>query len=322
MCWRMKPLIKKFKKGEKIKLREKICAIVVTYNRKELLVECIEALLKQTYKLHEILIIDNASADQTYERILECKLLENPIISYKNTGANLGGAGGFNFGIKEAYQGKSNLFWIMDDDTIATDTALEELMKVYINVNDKKLGYLCSNVKWTDGNACNMNIPHKTDRWIDTVDKGYMEIIKCTFVSVLIKRNVVKRVGLPIKEFFIWGDDTEYTRRITLQGYKAYFAYNSIVVHKMASNSSPNIITDDSSRLDRHYYRYRNTVYIRIRKKYFGEEEVKRAKKKIWKDFKDIVLEVGYRDRGLRLKCIVRGIIAGYFFNPRIEKVK
>ena len=71
----------------------KIIALVVTYNRKALLKENIEALLAQDYSNFDILIVDNASTDGTKEFMEKYK--ENKRIKYENTGANLGGAGGF-----------------------------------------------------------------------------------------------------------------------------------------------------------------------------------------------------------------------------------
>lgn len=70
-----------------------VAAIVVTYNRKILLRENLQALCKQSYEKLDILIIDNASTDGTYEYIKD--LLNDARILYFNTGANLGGAGGF-----------------------------------------------------------------------------------------------------------------------------------------------------------------------------------------------------------------------------------
>ena len=75
----------------------KIVALVVTYNRKQLLKENIEALLNQNNNEFDILIVDNASTDGTEELV---KSFENNRIIYENTGANLGGAGGFNYGVK------------------------------------------------------------------------------------------------------------------------------------------------------------------------------------------------------------------------------
>ena len=48
-----------------------ICAVVVTYNRKELLIECLESLKEQSRTLDAILIIDNASTDGTPEILLK-----------------------------------------------------------------------------------------------------------------------------------------------------------------------------------------------------------------------------------------------------------
>ena len=77
-----------------------VAAVVVTYNRKQLLKECIEALLAQKAKHLRIFIIDNASTDGTEEYVKG--LIDGERVVYLNTGENLGGAGGFCFGIKEA----------------------------------------------------------------------------------------------------------------------------------------------------------------------------------------------------------------------------
>ena len=76
-------------------------AIVVTYNRKELLQKNIRALLGQSRAEFDILVIDNASTDGTQElvgRMAE----ESSRIAYINTGSNLGGAGGFSYGMQIA----------------------------------------------------------------------------------------------------------------------------------------------------------------------------------------------------------------------------
>lgn len=123
---------------------KKIAAVVVTYNRKEILLKNIESLLKQTCSSKlDILIIDNASTDGTVDYIYSYIKLNRLI--YKNTGKNLGGAGGFNYGIKEAYSMGYKYIWIMDDDTIPKIDALEKLLDAdaYLNHN---YGYLASNV--------------------------------------------------------------------------------------------------------------------------------------------------------------------------------
>lgn len=143
-------------------MNNKVAAIVVTYNRKKLLKKNIRALLAQTYKnFLDILVIDNASTDFTKEAIQQ--YINNKDIIYINTGKNLGGAGGFNFGMRKAAELNYEFMWIMDDDTIPTPTALEELIK-----EDKKLngnyGFLSSKVLWKDNSVCKMNIQKRT-KW-------------------------------------------------------------------------------------------------------------------------------------------------------------
>ena len=80
---------------------ERVAAVVVTYNRKELLAQCIEALLGQQNAVCDILIVDNASTDGTGAYLAA---LNEPRVHSRSTGANLGGAGGFNFGMRWAVE--------------------------------------------------------------------------------------------------------------------------------------------------------------------------------------------------------------------------
>ncbi len=294
---------------------KKVAVIVVTYNRKELLIENINALLKQTYKNLDILVIDNHSTDGT-KMAIQSYIDKNKII-YVDTGANLGGAGGFQYGIK--YAAKRNYYsvWVMDDDCIPTATALEELMKI-----DKKLdgnyGFLSSKTLWKDKTICTMNVQRRT------LTKNIMNfsnpVIKCSlasFVSLLIPTKVVKKVGLPIKEFFIWTDDWEYTRRISKQ-YPCYVVSRSIVIHKSASNVGANIATDSSKRINRYYYLYRNDVYLYRREGYKGflYELLRLTDHTVRVIFKA-------KDHKLnRLNAIFKGTCAGLKFKPAIEYLK
>ena len=94
-------------------MMHKIAAIIVTYNRKELLAECLDAIGKQTYKPVVVYIIDNASSDGTDEWIRSngydrCK--EGIEYRYVYLSQNIGGAGGFYTGLKTAYDAKDEFF--------------------------------------------------------------------------------------------------------------------------------------------------------------------------------------------------------------------
>lgn len=240
------------------KTQKKVMAIVVTYNRKDLLKECIVALLNQNYKNCEILIVDNASTDGTEKLVTE--EFKNPRIRYVNTKTNLGGAGGFNYGMKEAYKLGCDYMWIMDDDCIVNNDSLEKLLEADIKLNGN-YGFLSSKVLWKDNSICKMNIQKKNfSRWLRNFDKNMQLIEMASFVSLFLKTSVVKEMGLPIKDFFIWTDDWEYTRRISLK-YKCYFVSDSIVTHKSKQNIGANIASVDD-RLDRFNYLYRNDVVL------------------------------------------------------------
>ena len=134
----------------------KIAAVVVTFNRKEYLVKNIEALLAQVNAPMDILIIDNASTDGTEETIRH--YMDAGQIHYENTGENLGGAGGFNFGIRRAYEAGYDAIWIMDDDTYPHPDALEKFLQADKDLNGM-YGYLAGKVLWKDGSWCEMNTP-------------------------------------------------------------------------------------------------------------------------------------------------------------------
>ena len=105
----------------------KTAALIVTYNRKNLLKECIEALTCSETPC-DIFVIDNASTDGTQEAMQD--FVDQGVIAYHNTGANLGGAGGFNFALKTALKRDYEYFWIMDDDCIVQPDSLTQLMCV------------------------------------------------------------------------------------------------------------------------------------------------------------------------------------------------
>ena len=96
-------------------MKNNTIAVVVTYNRKELLEKCLNCLLNQKDASCDVLIVDNASTDGTQDMLKGQFMLPN--IYYRNTGENLGGAGGFQYGVREAMRLGYEYLWLMDDDS-------------------------------------------------------------------------------------------------------------------------------------------------------------------------------------------------------------
>jgi rhamnopyranosyl-N-acetylglucosaminyl-diphospho-decaprenol beta-1,3/1,4-galactofuranosyltransferase len=101
---------------------DKVIAVIVTYNRQQLLSECITALKNQTRKVDKILVINNGSTDETSSWLQSQHDIDH--ISQENVGS----AGGFYTGIKTAYESGYNWMWMMDDDGYPKEDALEKLM--------------------------------------------------------------------------------------------------------------------------------------------------------------------------------------------------
>lgn len=293
-----------------------VAAIVVTYNRKNLLVECINSLLSQegTESL-DILIIDNASMDGTEDAVK--KYIDCRAIHYMNTGANLGGAGGFEYGVRQAAKKNYDYIWLMDDDTIPTSNALLKLLDAAKQL--ESFGFLSSHAVWTNETTCKMNVQRKDIfRKVDIREfrRKMIPVEYATFVSLFIPMSVVREVGAPIGEFFIWGDDWEYTRRISKK-YKSYVVTNSKVIHKTSMNNGGDISNELPDRLRRQKYGYRNNYYICRMEGFKGRIY---HCLKILKDIMKVILKSkSYKKE--RIEIIICGIIEGRKFDPPMKPI-
>jgi GT2 family glycosyltransferase len=242
-----------------------VYAIVVTYNRREMLLECLNAILRQTVPVRRILVVDNHSTDGTEDLLREKGYLENPVILFMSLSENTGGAGGFHEGMKRAREDQPDWMWIMDDDVVPEPGALEALLEAG-GVAGEKVSFLASAVRGNHGEAMNVpKISRKQDTeyvdWYQYLDKGMVRIVKATFVSLLINMEAVNRCGLPWKEFFIWGDDSEYTQRLIRDYGPAYMVGSSHVTHKRASSDELSLVREKNpARIPLYYYYYRNNL--------------------------------------------------------------
>jgi rhamnopyranosyl-N-acetylglucosaminyl-diphospho-decaprenol beta-1,3/1,4-galactofuranosyltransferase len=183
---------------------EKVIAVVVTYNRRTLLCECITALRNQTRKLDAIFVVNNGSTDDTEQWLKQQNDIQ--FITQKNVGSS----GGFSTGINWAYKQNYTWIWLMDDDGYPKQDALENILAAdngqmrlmncaVIDKEDKK------SFVWKTQN-------YKT---IQEVQTNVIEGIGHPFNGTMLHRNIVERVGVPQQKLFLWGDETEYYYRIT-----------------------------------------------------------------------------------------------------------
>ena len=294
---------------------KRVGIVVVTYNRLALLKEAIDSLRNQTYLNRDIVVVNNGSTDGTLEWLNSQKDL---IVI---TQQNLGGAGGFFTGMKYVAEHDYDYCWIMDDDVVCHSDALQELVSAY---NKKpNIGFVCSKVIGING--CPMNTPTVDDRptsngdadFTDLIAESMIKVKTATFVSVLCSVKTINEVGLPYKEFFIWGDDTEYTNRISLH-HECYMVCKSVVVHKRAIQGSLSFETEtDPSRRKMYFYEMRNEAFIEF--KYNKLYLNRRMRFRYYVRQYKYALSLLLHGRRLQAMIVVRSVLAMLSFNPTIQ---
>lgn len=254
---------------------EKICAVIVTYNRKEYLVRCINSILEQTKDINKILIIDNNSTDGTKEFLLSKGYLSNKIINYIKLDENIGGAGGFNRGMKIAYEEGYDWVWVMDDDGIPDFKCLEMLLNAYNQTKVKYIAPLVVNIDNEKELSFGLYLD-KVKRIIKSRDyfkeNGIIYVYGSAnpFNGILIHRDIISKIGLPKEDMFIWGDEVEYLLRVKKYGFKILTCINAIHKHpkdrqnvkKTFMGLGKVAITNNKFR---DYIKLRNHAFIRSR---------------------------------------------------------
>ena len=293
----------------------KIAAVVVTYNRLVLLQECINSLRNQTHKLDEIIVVNNSSTDGTLDWLNSQKDLT--VITQENRG----GAGGFQTGIKTASEKGFDWIWCLDHDIIPNVDTLSYLIHSDV-LGDPMAGFLSSIVLDEMNNPVPINIPQFDNNY--NVIKGLyswnvIPIICCSFSSVLLNSKVVKKIGSPFEDFFVWGDDSEYTLRIIEKGYKGYLIPQSFVIHKDSIITSDPFVELDikSYKLK---YGLRNFFYVnKLKNRILYKSTTRAWISSFYFYFK--VLKGRFSKKGIKyiaeVLVIIQLIIQGIFFKPK-----
>lgn len=296
-------------------MKNKCAVIIVTYNRIELLKENIEALRNQVYSNFDIIIIDNASTDGTGKMV---KAINDKRIKYYNTKKNLGGAGGFSIGMKMAIENSYDFAWLMDDDAIPEKNALNSLILKANNLQNQ-FSFLASLVCWTDNSVIDMNIPsinfekQKRQQLESLLERKALLIDTCSFVGCFVNIKYAKKTVLPISDFFIYGDDVEYTSRLRKMA-PAYLDLDSVIIHKTISNIGSDIALVSKDKIFKFYYQSRNGMYMARKNR-----KILKRLLVVLKRLAKILLKAE-NCKVKRCWVLIRGTCAGFLFNPKIQK--
>jgi rhamnopyranosyl-N-acetylglucosaminyl-diphospho-decaprenol beta-1,3/1,4-galactofuranosyltransferase len=192
-----------------------IAAVVVTFNRLSFLKRNLYLLLTQSRVPDQIIVVNNASSDGT-GKFLDNFKQTHPVITVLHLKENLGGSGGFAVGLDYAVKHSADWVWMMDDDAFPYKDALMNL-SAEIKKAPPYVGVLWSRITdKSDAKPLNTVIP----------------VISGTFVGFAVRKEAVKKVGLPDASFFIYADDYDYSVRIRKAGFSIYRVNSSLILHK------------------------------------------------------------------------------------------
>ncbi|MFY9457922.1 MAG: glycosyltransferase family 2 protein, partial [Candidatus Spechtbacterales bacterium] len=238
----------------------KAFVILLNWNNWDETQKCLKSLSAVIYSDYEVIIVDNGSSNGDIESIQSfCKTAEGGIPVFN--ASNLGFAGGNNVGIKYALAHGADYVMLLNNDTIVAPGFLAELVKAAEgNPSSGILGsriykYGTNEVVFDDGkvNKFLNKAEHAASYQLSTANCRIVDYI--TGAAMLVKREVIERVGLMREEYFLYYEDVDWCLRARRAGYKCVLVPTSKVWHKVSATTkegSPSYI----------YYHTRNSLML------------------------------------------------------------
>ncbi len=238
----------------------KYAIVIVTYNRRQLLEECVEKAYRQTTPAQSIIIINNASTDGTRAYLKELAA-ESTIYDIINLSQNIGGAGGFSKGIERAVQKDVESVLLIDDDAMLEEDYMEKLLKARETHSDYKAFAGTVRANDTIDTFHRRNVSRQglffRNCEKEKYNQPYFACEIASFCGMLVDTALIKQIGLPHAEYFIWHDDAEYSLRI--RKYSKFM----VVTDAILNHKTKPVSQTGKRRYDwREYYAVRNRILM------------------------------------------------------------
>jgi GT2 family glycosyltransferase len=220
-------------------MTERVAVVVLNWNGWRDTLLCVESLRRQTVRPTWIVVVDNASTDDSGARLRQL----GSDVTFLQSGGNLGFAGGNNVGIRWALAQGADAVWLLNNDATADIGALEALLATWRNrPNAGAIGTLIYEMARPNVLQCwgggwiNLWTGRAREFSYRVDEEGIDYVSGC---SLFLPRKAVERGGLLDEGFFMYFEDAELSLRYRKAGFSLAVAEGALVFHKGGASSAP-----------------------------------------------------------------------------------
>jgi rhamnopyranosyl-N-acetylglucosaminyl-diphospho-decaprenol beta-1,3/1,4-galactofuranosyltransferase len=200
---------------------ETVAAVVITFQRRDMLRHTLEGLRGQERPVDEIVVIDNGTSDGTAAMLDQ----EFPDVTHLRMEENVGPAGALEVGLGYAAERGHRWAWTHSDDILAKPESLKTLLATAEQLGDDRLGLLCcwfepvSTHYFHNGALWRHRVVQQ--QWPPVGSPPYPTDVM-TFKGALISLRMVPEIGVPVGDYFLMMEEYEYCLRAIRAGFRHY----------------------------------------------------------------------------------------------------
>jgi GT2 family glycosyltransferase len=305
-------------------MEPKVFIIILNWNGWKDTIECLKSLKKIGYPNYQIVLVDNGSTDESVFQLKNFCSEDNEGLIFLENQNNLGFAGGNNVGIKRALENQADYVLLLNNDTTVEPDFLTQLVKAA--ESDKKIGILGPKINFYDhkdriwflGGKINRLLNKGTHLYYDQIDSAEnlpnksFEVDYFTGCALLIKKEVIKKIGLMWDGYFLYYEDTDWNLKAKKNGWKIIIAPKAKIYHKVSRSTKPG----SSSYV---YYHTRNGLYLAKRNGSFLIRFCVYLNS-FWILTKQIIKFIFIPEKRIWAKAVMKGI--GDFYMGRTGKIE